>query len=30
LSTWRVDVIAVEGETGEAKIVHFENVTSGF
>ena len=24
--TWRVDVIAVEGETGEAKIVHFENV----
>lgn len=26
-STWRVDVIAVEGETGEAKIVHFENVT---
>ena len=26
--TWRVDVIAVEGETGEAKIVHFENVIS--
>jgi putative endonuclease len=25
-STWRLDVIAVEGETGEAKIVHFENV----
>jgi putative endonuclease len=25
--TWRVDVIAVEGETGEAKIVHFENVS---
>ena len=24
--TWRVDVIAVEGETGEAKIVHFENI----
>ncbi len=24
--TWRVDVIAVEGETGVAKIVHFENV----
>ncbi len=24
--TWRVDVIAVEGETGEAKILHFENV----
>ncbi len=26
--TWRVDVIAVEGETGKAKIVHFENVTT--
>ncbi len=26
LSAWRVDVIAVEGETGEAKITHFENV----
>ena len=26
LSTWRMDVIAVEGETGETKIVHFENV----
>jgi putative endonuclease len=26
-TTWRVDVIAVEGETGEAKISHFENVT---
>ncbi len=26
-STWRVDVIAVEGETGEAKVTHFENVT---
>ena len=26
--TWRVDVIAVEGETGEAKIRHFENVVS--
>jgi len=25
-STWRMDVVAVEGETGEAKIVHFENV----
>ena len=25
-TTWRVDVIAVEGETGEAKVVHFENV----
>ena len=25
-STWRIDVIAVEGETGEAKIVHFENI----
>jgi hypothetical protein len=25
-STWRIDVIAVEGETGEAKIFHFENV----
>ncbi len=24
--TWRVDVIAVEGETGEAKVTHFENV----
>ena len=24
--TWRVDVIAVEGESGDAKIVHFENV----
>ncbi len=24
--TWRVDVISVEGETGEAKIRHFENV----
>jgi len=24
--TWRVDVIAVEGETGELKITHFENV----
>jgi putative endonuclease len=24
--TWRVDVIAVEGETGEVKITHFENV----
>ena len=24
--TWRVDVIAVEGETGEAKITQFENV----
>ncbi len=24
--TWRVDVIAVEGESGEAKITHFENV----
>jgi len=24
--TWRVDVIAVEGETGEAEIRHFENV----
>jgi putative endonuclease len=24
--TWRVDVIAVEGETGQAKISHFENV----
>ena len=27
--TWRVDVIAVEGETGEANIVHFENVVGG-
>lgn len=27
-STWRMDVIAVEGETGEAKIFHFENVIS--
>ena len=27
-STWRMDVIAVEGESGEAKIVHFENVAS--
>ena len=26
-ATWRVDVIAVEGETGEAKISHFENIT---
>ena len=25
-ATWRVDVIAVEGETGEAKISQFENV----
>jgi len=25
-STWRVDVIAVEGETGEVVIRHFENV----
>lgn len=25
-TTWRVDVIAVEGETGEAKVVHFENI----
>jgi putative endonuclease len=25
-STWRVDVIAVESETGEARITHFENV----
>jgi len=25
-SAWRVDIIAVEGESGEAKIVHFENV----
>jgi putative endonuclease len=25
-NTWRVDVIAVESETGEAKITHFENV----
>lgn len=25
-STWRVDVIAVEGETGMPKITHFENV----
>lgn len=24
--TWRVDVIAVEGESGAAKITHFENV----
>jgi putative endonuclease len=24
--TWRVDVIAVEGETGKANIRHFENV----
>ena len=24
--TWRVDVIAVEGETGEVIITHFENV----
>jgi putative endonuclease len=24
--TWRVDVISVEGETGEAKITHFENI----
>lgn len=24
--TWRVDVIAVEGETGLPKITHFENV----
>jgi putative endonuclease len=24
--TWRVDVIAVEGETGKAKFTHFENV----
>ncbi len=24
--TWRLDVIAVECETGEAKITHFENV----
>ena len=27
-STWRVDVIAVEGESGEARITHFENVVS--
>jgi putative endonuclease len=26
--TWRVDVIAVEGESGEARITHFENVVS--
>ena len=25
-TTWRVDVIAVDGETGEARVVHFENV----
>ncbi|MBV6394980.1 MAG: hypothetical protein HFACDABA_00551 [Anaerolineales bacterium] len=25
-STWRMDIISIEGETGEAKIVHFENV----
>lgn len=24
--TWRVDVIAVDNETGEARIMHFENV----
>lgn len=24
--TWRVDVIAVEGETGKVNITHFENV----
>jgi putative endonuclease len=24
--TWRVDVISVETETGEAKITHFENI----
>lgn len=26
--TWRVDVIAVEGESGEAKITQFENVAA--
>jgi len=26
-TTWRVDVIAIESESGEAKISHFENVT---
>lgn len=25
-STWRMDIITVEGETGEARVVHFENV----
>ena len=25
-TTWRVDVIAVEGESGQAQITHFENV----